>query len=43
MERRSIQRYEAGTRDPTYSDLLQIARVLEVPVSELVTKAPADE
>lgn len=36
MERRSVQRYEAGTRDPAYGDLLLIARALEVPLSELV-------
>ncbi|MFJ7070201.1 helix-turn-helix domain-containing protein [Streptomyces sp. NPDC101115] len=41
MERRSIQRYEAGTRDPTYSVLLQIAKALEVDLADLVKKSPA--
>lgn len=36
VERRSIQRYEAGVRDPGYSDLLLIARVLDTPLAELV-------
>lgn len=36
VERRSIQRYEAGVRDPGYSDLLLIARVVGVPIAELV-------
>lgn len=36
LDRRSIQRYEAGTRDPRYGDLLLIARALDVPLAELV-------
>ncbi|MEV8354605.1 helix-turn-helix domain-containing protein [Streptomyces niveus] len=36
VERRSIQRYEAGVRDPGYSDLLLIAHVLGVPLTDLV-------
>lgn len=36
MERRSVQRYEAGRRDPAYGDLLLIARALEMPLSDLV-------
>jgi transcriptional regulator with XRE-family HTH domain len=36
MERRSIQRYEGGTRDPRYTDLLLIADALRVPVAQLV-------
>ncbi|MGW4028269.1 helix-turn-helix domain-containing protein [Streptomyces sp. NPDC004838] len=36
MERRSIQRYEAGSRDPRYTDLLLIARALDVPLAQLV-------
>ncbi|MGW2182506.1 helix-turn-helix domain-containing protein [Streptomyces sp. NPDC001732] len=35
MERRSIQRYEGAARDPRYSDLLLIARVLDVTVADL--------
>ena len=36
VERRSIQRYEAGQRDPGYSDLLLISRVVGIPLAELV-------
>ncbi|MDX3726839.1 helix-turn-helix domain-containing protein [Streptomyces caniscabiei] len=36
LDRRSIQRYEAGSRDPRYSDLLLIADALGVAPSELV-------
>ncbi|MFJ5143322.1 helix-turn-helix domain-containing protein [Streptomyces sp. NPDC088707] len=36
MERRSIQRYESGERDPRYTELLLIADALSVPVAELV-------
>ncbi|MFJ7266668.1 helix-turn-helix domain-containing protein [Streptomyces sp. NPDC099050] len=36
LERRSIQRYERGERDPRYSDLLLIADALAVPVETLV-------
>ncbi|MFC8859346.1 helix-turn-helix transcriptional regulator [[Kitasatospora] papulosa] len=36
MERRSVQRYEAGARDPGYGELLLIARALEVTVADLV-------
>jgi transcriptional regulator with XRE-family HTH domain len=36
MDRRSIQRYEAGERDPRYTDLLLIADALDVPVGDLV-------
>ncbi|MFE7973022.1 helix-turn-helix domain-containing protein [Streptomyces shenzhenensis] len=36
MDRRSIQRYEAGRRDPGFSDLLLIADALDVPVTYLV-------
>ncbi|WP_327376184.1 helix-turn-helix domain-containing protein [Streptomyces sp. NBC_01216] len=36
MERRSIQRYEAGTRDPRFTDLVQIADALGVPLADLV-------
>lgn len=41
MERRSIQRYERGERDPTYSHLVLIADVLGVDVVDLVKEAPA--
>lgn len=41
MERRSIQRYERGERDPTYSHLLLIAHVLGVKLADLVNEAPA--
>jgi transcriptional regulator with XRE-family HTH domain len=36
MERRSIQRYESGRRDPRYSDLLLIAHALRVHVTGLL-------
>lgn len=36
LERRSIQRYEAGTRDPQFSDLLLIAHALRVHVTDLL-------
>ncbi|MFD3654317.1 helix-turn-helix domain-containing protein [Streptomyces sp. NPDC058620] len=36
MDRRTIQRYEAGVRDPRYSDLLLIAEALEMPLTDLV-------
>ena len=36
MERRTIQRYESGARDPRYTDLLLIADALEVPLAVLV-------
>ncbi|MFJ2676424.1 helix-turn-helix domain-containing protein [Streptomyces sp. NPDC087525] len=36
MERRSIQRYEAGVRDPRFSDLLLIAAALDVSISDLL-------
>lgn len=36
MDRRSIQRYENAQRDPTYSDLLLIARALRVHVTDLL-------
>lgn len=36
VERRTIQRYEGGVRDPKYSDLLLIARALDIPLSDLV-------
>ncbi|MCD2461996.1 helix-turn-helix domain-containing protein [Streptomyces sp. MBT42] len=36
MERRSIQRYESGERDPRYTELLLIADALGVPVAALV-------
>ncbi|MFF9197355.1 helix-turn-helix domain-containing protein [Streptomyces sp. NPDC014779] len=36
MERRSIQRYEAGTRDPRFTDLVLIADAIGVPLARLV-------
>ncbi|MEU5772764.1 helix-turn-helix transcriptional regulator [Streptomyces venezuelae] len=36
VERRTIQRFEAGTRDPQYSDLLLIAHALRVHVTDLL-------
>lgn len=36
VERRSIQRYERGERDPRFIDLLLIADALRVPLAELV-------
>ncbi|MFC7929188.1 helix-turn-helix domain-containing protein [Streptomyces cinereoruber] len=41
MERRSIQRYEAGERDPTYGDLLLIADALGVDLERLMKRTPA--
>ncbi|MFE7514406.1 helix-turn-helix domain-containing protein [Streptomyces sp. NPDC057540] len=35
MERRSIQRYERGERDPRFTDLVLIADALGVPPVEL--------
>jgi transcriptional regulator with XRE-family HTH domain len=37
MERRSIQRYESGRRDPRYSDLLLIAHALRCHVTDLLS------
>lgn len=37
MDRRSIQRYESGRRDPRYSDLLLIAHALRVHVTDLLS------
>jgi transcriptional regulator with XRE-family HTH domain len=36
LDRRSIQRYEAATREPQYGDLLLIAAALDVPLADLV-------
>ncbi|MGW6395396.1 helix-turn-helix transcriptional regulator [Streptomyces sp. NPDC055103] len=36
MERRSVQRYERGERDPRFTELLLIADALGIPVEELV-------
>ncbi|MFB7936690.1 helix-turn-helix domain-containing protein [Streptomyces sp. NPDC056049] len=36
MERRSIQRYESGERDPRFSELLLVAEALAVDVTELM-------
>ncbi|MBT2379043.1 helix-turn-helix transcriptional regulator [Streptomyces sp. ISL-111] len=36
VERRTIQRYEAGSRDPRYTDILLIARALGATVADLV-------
>ncbi len=36
MERRSVQRYERGERDPRFTDLVLIADALGVTVAELV-------
>ncbi|MFG3140741.1 helix-turn-helix domain-containing protein [Streptomyces sp. NPDC048211] len=36
MERRSVQRYEGGSRDPAYGDLLLLAQALEVPLKILL-------
>lgn len=36
VERRTIQRFEAGTRDPTYSDLLLISHALRVHLADLL-------
>lgn len=40
-ERRSVQRYERGERDPTFSDLVLIANELKVSLAELAGEAPA--
>ena len=36
VERRTIQRYEAGARDPRYTDLLLLADALDVDLADLV-------
>ncbi|MEU3203585.1 helix-turn-helix transcriptional regulator [Streptomyces cyaneofuscatus] len=36
VERRTIQRYEAGSRDPRFTDLLLIAAALDASVVDLV-------
>lgn len=36
VERRTIQRYESGERDPRYTDLLLIANALGAPLADLV-------
>lgn len=36
IDRRTLQRIEAGESDPRYGDLLRIADALGVPVEELV-------
>lgn len=36
VDRRTIQRYEAGTRDPRFADLLLLADALDVPLAKLV-------
>ena len=36
MERRSIQRYERGERDPRFSELLLVAEALGVDMTDLV-------
>ena len=36
IERRTIQRYESGERDPRYTDLLLLAHALGVPLADLV-------
>ncbi|WP_309029341.1 helix-turn-helix domain-containing protein [Streptomyces alfalfae] len=36
LERRTIQRFEAGARDPRYSDLLLLAHALRVHVTDLL-------
>lgn len=41
MDRRSVQRYEAGERDPTYGDLLLIADALGVDLEQLMKRTPA--
>lgn len=36
VERRTIQRYESGERDPRYTDLLLIADALDTTAADLV-------
>ena len=36
VERRTIQRYESGERDPRYTDLLLIARALGTSAADLI-------
>ncbi|MEU9606133.1 helix-turn-helix transcriptional regulator [Streptomyces sp. NPDC048057] len=36
IDRRTLQRIEAGTSDPPYGRLLRIARALDVPLAVLV-------
>jgi len=36
VDRRTIQRYEAASRDPRFPDLLLLAAALGVPVEDLV-------
>jgi transcriptional regulator with XRE-family HTH domain len=38
VERRTIQRYKSGERDPRYTDLLLIADALGAPLLELAQK-----
>jgi len=40
-ERRSVQRYERGERDPSFSDLVLIADNLDVTIAALVEMPPA--
>lgn len=37
MERRSIQRYESGERDPRFAELLLLADAFDVHVTELLS------
>jgi transcriptional regulator with XRE-family HTH domain len=36
VERRTVQRYESGERDPRFTDLLLLADALGVPLADLV-------
>lgn len=36
LDRRTIQRFEAGSRDPRYGDLLLIAYALNMTLAELL-------
>ncbi|MGO4630476.1 helix-turn-helix domain-containing protein [Streptomyces sp. 2RAF24] len=36
MERRSVQRYESGDRDPRFTDLVLISEAIGVPLPDLV-------
>ena len=36
VDRRTLQAIEAGTANPTFTTLLRLAHVLDVPVSDLV-------